>query len=282
MAINWNGATVVVTGAASGIGKALATHAASRGACVAVVDIAQASAEAVAAALRSTGADARAYGCDVSDPAAMDALARAVAADLGGTNAVFNNAGVSVGGRIDRLSVEDVSWVVAINLLGVVNGVRSFTPQLEEAAASRRPAWIVNTGSWHSLGVPASGPANIYSATKHAVLGLTDVIRHDLKGSGVSAAILCPGVVSTDFVNNIGRNRPTAFGVGKPLPKEILELANAKLSKGQDPALTAQLCFEGLDRGDFVILSDTTMRPHITARIADLEHAMAVVEQRLA
>lgn len=281
MTIAWTGLRVLVTGGASGIGKALAAAAAARGARVAVVDIEPASAEAVVAELRAGGADARAYACDVADPAAVDALAAQVAADFDGLDVLFNNAGVGVPGSLDRISPADASWIVSVNLLGVVNGVRAFVPHLKAAAVAGRPAWIVNTGSEHSLGIPTFGASNIYTATKHAVLGLTDVLRHDLKASGVQAAILCPGLVDTR-IYDARRNRPAAFGGAAPIPAEHAERAQAMMSTGQAADLTAKLCFEGLDRGDFIIIADPNVRSFVEARAAAVEAAVARVEQRLA
>ena len=280
MSIEWKGLRVLVTGAGSGIGKALATAAGSRGARVAVVDVEPERSESAAAELRAGGADAVAYACDVSDAEAVDALAERVRQDLGGLDVLFNNAGVGMGGPIDRISPADASWVVSVNLLGVINGVRAFSPLLREAAGQGRPAWIVNTGSEHSLGIPTIGASNVYTATKHAVLGLTDVLRHDFKDSGVRTAVLCPGLVDTR-IYDAARNRPERFGGAAPIPARFEERMQAVMATGQDPALTAQLCFEGLDRGDFLIIADPNVRPFVDARIAEVERAVAQIEARL-
>lgn len=281
MAIDWTGLRVVVTGGASGIGRKLAEGAAARGAKVAVADVEAERAEMAAAAIRATGGDASAFGCDVADPAAVDGLAAAAGEALGGVDMLFNNAGVGLAGRVERLGAANAAWIVSVNLMGVVHGVQSFAPLLRAAAADGRPAWIVNTGSEHSFGIPTIGASNVYTASKHAVLGLSDVLRHDFADSNVRIGVLCPGLVATE-IYDAGRNRPETFGGAKRLPEAAAAQARAFMTgKGQDPALTAQLCFEGLDRGDFLIIADPNVRGFAAARIAEVEQAITVIERRL-
>jgi NAD(P)-dependent dehydrogenase (short-subunit alcohol dehydrogenase family) len=219
MSLDLAGARVVVTGAGSGIGFALARHAARAGARVAIVDIRREKADAAAAELAAAGADARGYGCDVTQPADVERLSAAVAADLGGVDMLFNNAGIGVPGKIDEISATDVDWTLAVNVGGITNCVRAFAPALRASAAQGRGAWIVNTGSEHSLGIPTMGANNIYTASKHAVLGLSDVMRSDLGPDGIRIAVLCPGLVSTSLYD-AGRARPDTFGGAFSIPEE--------------------------------------------------------------
>ena len=278
---HWAGRNVVITGGGSGIGAALAGLAARNGASVAVVDIDQTAAEAVADGLVQQGARARAYGCDVADDAAMEALAGQVQLDLGGVDVLFNNAGVSARGAIDGISAADVAWVISVNIVGAINGLRAFAPMLRASAAAGRASWIINTGSEHSLGVPAIGAANIYTTTKHALLGLSDVMRHDLQASGIGVSILCPGLADTRIYES-ARNRPDGFGGPTILPEKYRERAKAVMAAGQDPMLTAELCFEGLARGDFIIITDPNVRPFVEARTREILSAVQHVERRLA
>jgi short-subunit dehydrogenase len=112
------------------------------------------------------------------------------------------------------------------------------------------------------------------------VLGLTDVLRHDLTGSGVQAAVLCPGLVATKIFD-ARRNRPEAFGGAVRVAAEHLEGARAMMAKGQAPDLTAELCFEGLDRGDFIIITDPNVRQFVESRLSEVAKAVDRVEQRL-
>jgi NAD(P)-dependent dehydrogenase (short-subunit alcohol dehydrogenase family) len=280
MSLDLAGVRVLVTGAGSGIGFALARHAARAGARVAIVDIRREKADAAAAELAAAGADARGYGCDVTQPADVERLRAAVAADLGGIDMLFNNAGIGVPGKIDEISATDVDWTLAVNVGGITNCVRAFAPALRASAAEGRDAWIVNTGSEHSLGIPTMGANNIYTASKHAVLGLSDVMRSDLGPDGIRIAVLCPGLVSTNLYD-AGRARPDTFGGAFSIPEEHRSHAIEFMKTGQDPALTAQICFEGIDRGDFIIIADPNTRAFAEKRINEIRHALDAVEARL-
>ena len=277
--MEWQDRRVVVTGAANGIGKALSARAAASGARVAMVDV---RAEDAAAAAEAVGPAARAFACHVASPGAVDPLAAEIVAWLGGIDAVFSNAGVGVGGKVEDLSAGDAAWVISVNLVGLINVARAFIPHLRRAAGEGREAWLVNTGSEHSLGIPTIGASNVYTATKHAALGLTDAIRSDLAGSGVRAALLCPGLVATN-IYDAKAVRPDSFGGPQLLPAEHRERAMAFMTaKGQSPDLTAELCFEGLDRGDFLIITDPEVGQFVQPRIAELAGAVETVERRLA
>lgn len=277
--MEWQDRRVVVTGAANGIGKALAARAAALGARVAMIDV---RAEDVAAAAEAIGSAARSYTCDIANPEAVDALANEIAGWLGGVDTVFSNAGVGVGGKVEDLSAGDAAWVISVNIVGLINVARAFIPHLRAAANAGQKAWLVNTGSEHSLGIPTIGASNVYTASKHAALGLTDAIRSDLAGSGVQAALLCPGLVATN-IYDAKAIRPESFGGPQPLPAEHREKARAFMTaKGQSPDLTAQLCFEGMDRGDFLIITDPDVGQFVRPRIEEVSRAVETIEQRLA
>jgi NAD(P)-dependent dehydrogenase (short-subunit alcohol dehydrogenase family) len=279
MTLRLNGARVVVTGAGSGIGFALARHAAQAGARVAIVDVVADKANAAAAEIGAAGGDARGYTCDVTQAADVERLREAVVADLGGVDMLFNNAGIGTGGKIDEISASDVDWTLAVNVGGIVNCVRAFAPVLRASIAAGREAWIVNTGSEHSLGIPTIGASNVYTASKHAVLGLSDVMRSDLGADGIRVAVLCPGLVSTQLYDAC-KTRPASFGGAFTLPDEHRSYAIEIMKTGQDPALTAEICFEGLDRGDFIIIADPNIRPFVETRIKEIMNAVEAVEAR--
>ena len=272
----------VVTGAASGIGRQLALQAASRGARVAVVDIEADRAAETVELIRRSGAEARAYGCDVANADDMLALANSVAADIGDANWVFNNAGVIAGGTVEKTRITDAQWMFNVNVLGVLNGVQAFLPHLYRAVEAGGPAHIVNTGSENSVGVPLLGPTSVYTATKHAVLGLTDCIRRDLEGTGIKVTLLCPGLVQTDIFD-ARRNRPEALGGAVRLPQDRAEAVRGMMKKdGQDPALTARLCFEAMDRGDFMLITDPKVRGFAEKRHREVGSALDRIDARLA
>lgn len=186
--VQLNGRRVVVTGAASGIGAALAHALAARGARLVLADIDTARLQAVCAAL--TAGQASAHALDVADAAAVDALAQEVAAQ-GGADVLINNAGVSLASSIEGMTLPDAHWLMNINFWGVVHGCRAFLPQLRARAQAR----IVNVSSIFAMvSLPANG---MYAASKAAVRGLSDVLRLELAGSGVGVLCVHPGGIRT-------------------------------------------------------------------------------------
>ena len=150
-------------------------------------------AEQVAGEAGANGIAAAAYGMDVRDADAVQKLAEDCWSRFGSVELLFNNAGVIAEmGPIWLTDPRDVEWVLGVNLVGVLNGLRAFVPRF---IASGAPAWVVNTGSEHSLGLPHA-MAGVYNATKHAVLGLSDMLRAELP-ENVGVSVLCPGLVES-------------------------------------------------------------------------------------
>src|SRR5437773_10492777 len=170
----------VVTGAASGIGKALCERLAERGARVAAADLSTEGAQATAELI---GNGARAYTCDVSDRAAVCTLAAAVLRDLGSVNLVFANAGVALPGKVGDTDPREFQWLFDVNVGGLFNTIQAFLPPLLAAAAKGETAHFISTGSENSVGVPLTAPSSVYTATKHAVLGLCAGLHRDLAGT---------------------------------------------------------------------------------------------------
>lgn len=197
------GKTAVVTGAASGMGNAMARRFAREGMKIVLVDVeADALAEATAA-LEADGADILAQQVDVSDAAAMDALADATLERFGAVHIVCNNAGVGSGGPMWELTTEDWEFCMRPNLWGVIHGVRVFTKHM----IAQNEGHIVNTASMAGLvTVPGMGP---YNVTKHGVVTLSESLYHELAdlGSAVGVSVLCPGHVNTRIWES-HRNRP--------------------------------------------------------------------------
>jgi NAD(P)-dependent dehydrogenase (short-subunit alcohol dehydrogenase family) len=258
------GKVLVVTGGGAGIGAALAREGVRRGvSAVAVVDADGDRARSVGNEL-SSAVPAAAYTCDVSSHAAVVALADAVVRDLGTPGIVCSNAGVTgAGGPLIRLDPGDVEWVLGVNVRGVWNTCSVFGRLLRRAGAG----WLLNTGSEHSVGVPHLG-AGLYTAAKHAVLGMSDVLRREMAGSGVGVSVLCPGVVATQIWNS-GRLRPDALGGPIAPTSGLAEL----MAKAMDPALVAELAFDGIDREAFVIATHPHVRAYATERWEEVDAA---------
>jgi NAD(P)-dependent dehydrogenase (short-subunit alcohol dehydrogenase family) len=270
------GKVVAVTGAASGIGRALAEEAARRGAKVAVADIDQARAVGVAAEIAATGAQAAGFGVDVISLEQVQALAEAITQRFGGINVAFNNAGVFTGGPLERTKPSDFDWVFDVNVRGMYHGIVGFLPALRRAAAAGELAHMVNTGSENSVGVPDLGHFGAYNATKHAVLGLTDCLRRELEGSGIGVSLVCPGAVQTEIWNSKSKRHDRYGG-----PRAARPGAEAGLSFGRTPRETAETVFAALDAGEFLILTDPRIREHAGPRLAEIAAALDACDARV-
>ena len=188
------GRVAVVTGGASGIGLAMAERFAAEGMRLAIADIEQDALDAAAKQLGDSGAEVLAVRTDVSQAEEVDELAARVRERFGGFHVVCNNAGVGGHGFLSWDGpVSEWQWVLGVNLWGVINGIRAFVPSLVE----QNEGHVVNTASLAGLTtIPFMAP---YSATKHAVLAISEALFHELAilGSGVKVSVLCPGFVKT-------------------------------------------------------------------------------------
>jgi NAD(P)-dependent dehydrogenase (short-subunit alcohol dehydrogenase family) len=268
----------VITGAASGIGKALAQALAAQGAHVAVADISDDAAERTAAAL---GSPAKGYRCDVTDGAEVETLAKAVSRDFGRVNFVFANAGVYLNGKLPETDPKEFQWLFDVNVGGVFNTIRAFAPMLLQEAAEGRPARFVLTGSENSVGLPIVGVNTAYTATKHAVLGMADGLRRDLEGTGVGVSILCPGAVNTEIIDSRRARQDRYGGVVTAAPEVLAASREVMARLGQDPDMTARICLEGVEQGEFVIIADPKIRLFAPARHREIEAALDVSDRRL-
>jgi NAD(P)-dependent dehydrogenase (short-subunit alcohol dehydrogenase family) len=198
------GKVAVVTGGASGIGRAVAEQAAVEGMKVVLADIEEAPLKEAERALSARGADALAVVTDVSDAASVQELRRQALARYGAVHLVHNNAGVGGGGPIWDVPEEDWRWILGVNLWGVIHGVATFVPLLIEQGEGH----VVNTASIAGLTTaPFLGP---YNATKQAVVAISETLYKDLQSTGVTGvgvSVLCPGFVRTRIAES-ARNRP--------------------------------------------------------------------------
>jgi NAD(P)-dependent dehydrogenase (short-subunit alcohol dehydrogenase family) len=236
------GQTVVITGAASGIGRALAQRLSTYGSPVAILDNDQDGLRATADGL---GTPVLAERVDVSDRGAQLAFAAKVAEwapePIG---AVFNNAGVAVSASVAEGSIEDDEWLHSINFAGVVHGVRAFLPVLLRQGSGA----IVNTSSVYGLaGVPFQ---SAYCASKFAVRGFTEALRHELAGTGVRAVTVHPGGIKTNIARN-GRSHGDPRGLGRSHEEMAAEF---EAMVRTTPERAAQVIHRGVDAGRARIL----------------------------
>ena len=255
----------VVTGGASGIGFGVARALAEKGARVVVADIEETKAEAAARRLAEGAHESIAVRCDVTKQADVEALAERAWSHFGHVDLLFNNAGVSRGGALLDSTEDDVDWLFAVNFKGVWNGCTVFGHRF---AVQGTPAHIVNTGSEHSLGMPHLF-AGIYNATKHAVLGYSDVLRRELPPF-VGVSVLCPGVVRTEIWDS-ARNRPAELGGPTPGSSDV----RALIERGIDPLEIGRRAVAGVERGDFLIVTHSHSRRYAEERWREIERAFA-------
>lgn len=222
------GASAVVTGAASGIGKALAIELVARGATVLVADVDGAGAAAVAGDLEGPGhgpGSARPVALDVTDAGAVTRAIDRFAGDHGGLDFLFNNAGIGIGGEVREMTAAHWQRVIDVNLLGVVHGVAAAYPPMIEQGRGH----IVNTASLAGL-VPS--PLLVpYSATKHAVVGLTEAIRGELRlmGAHIDVSYVMPYVVNTELGSGLGEAR----GMSNLEPSDVADAIVDALKTGR-------------------------------------------------
>ena len=266
------GKSAVVTGGGNGIGRALCLALAGEGVNVAVADIDPAAAQAVAEEAKGVGVKAIGVGADVTSEASVNALADAAWDAFEAVDILVNNAGViHPTGPLAATSAADFDWVFAVNVRGVMNGIRAFVPRF---IASGRECRVVNTASEHALGVPHVG-AGLYTASKHALLGLSDVLRREVP-ERVMVSVLCPGIVASTLWRATER-RPAAFGGSAPAP----EAAGAFMDQiGMPAEEVAARAMKGIRMGEFHILT----HPHVVgiaqARWTELEKAFAAQAPR--
>ncbi len=188
------GEIAVITGGASGIGRASALALARRGADVVLADVHDQRLAEVAQEIEALGRRVLAVRCDVSADGDVELLAGRAEAEMGPPGIVMNNAGVVLRGALEEIDLSDWEWVMGINFFGVVRGIRAFLPRMVE----RRHGYIVNTGSVSGL-VALTGEGAPYIASKYAVVGLTEALALYARPLGIGVSLLCPGGVRTNL-----------------------------------------------------------------------------------
>lgn len=163
-----------------------------------------------------------------------------------------------------------------VNVPGVYNAVIAFLPALERAAAAGEVAHIVNTGSENSVALPAMGPFTAYTATKHAVLGMSDGLRRDLEGTGIGVSIICPGLVGPTSETPSAPGR-SVFGGAREAPAETA----AAMEPGRTVEATAETVFERLAADEFMIITDPCIRSLTLTRLEEVSRALQAADARV-
>jgi NAD(P)-dependent dehydrogenase (short-subunit alcohol dehydrogenase family) len=240
----------VITGGASGIGRALAQRFAADGMRLVLADVEAAPLAATVAELEAGGAEVVGVEADVAVAADVDAVRDRALAAFGAVHVVCNNAGVGGGGIVDApLALWE--WTIGVNLMGVVHGVHTFLPLLLEQDEGH----IVNTASLAGLGGVAG--LGVYCTTKFAVVGLSESLHHDLasRGSAVGVSVLCPGFVQTR-IGESNRNAPASVAdwTTRPDAQATAKFAQALAAAGIPPEVVADAVRDAIIDGRFYIV----------------------------
>jgi NAD(P)-dependent dehydrogenase (short-subunit alcohol dehydrogenase family) len=262
-----HGKVAVITGAASGIGRELALACARAGAQVVLADVDEAGLAATAALASAAGGGSLQVRCDVSKLADIEALADRTYERFGAAHLLFNNAGVAVCGPTWTSTAEDWTWIVGINLMGVVHGVRTFVPRM---LAQKDDCHIVNTASVAGLlSLPGS---SAYCVTKHGVVTLSECLRHELRleGAKIGVSVLCPAFVPTAIFES-DRNRPKELAATNPLAKPYEEAGRRAVAAGRLTAAdVARITLEAIAAGRFYILPHPKIKAAVETRMRDI------------
>src|SRR5712671_5982463 len=267
------GRTAFVTGGASGIGFALGAAFAQAGMKVMLADIeTDALAEAVKS-LHDFGPNVRGVACDVADPVSVERAAKASYQAFGNVHVVCNNAGVAAAGGIDNISLDNWRWVLDVNLMGVLHGIRAFLPHIRSHGEGGH---IVNTASM--AGMNGGLGFSPYTAAKFAVVGMSEGLSQQLKPHGIGVSVLCPHFVRTR-ISESGRNRPERYGETQtPDPEspagQMLAFITASIAAGLDPADVAARVLAAIRADELYVFTHPDMRGHVDARFATIQAAM--------
>ena len=269
---NYAGKTAVITGAASGFGLEVARIAAARGMNLVLCDVQADALERAAAEF--DGHPVLAQRVDVARAAEMEALAAAVQLRFGAPHFVFNNAGVGSGGLIWENTLSDWEWVLGVNVMGVVHGVRLFTPMMLAAAAAD-PGYeghIVNTASM--AGVVNAPNMGIYNVSKHAVVSLTETLYQDLAlvSEQIHCSLLCPFFVPTGIAHS-HRNRPAELKGSRPTQSQLIgqAMSDKAVNSGKVTAAeVAAMVFAAMDERQFYVFSHPQALSSVQTRMEDV------------
>ena len=265
---NLHDRVAVVTGAGSGIGRALAERFAGEGMRLVLADVEEAPLARAAEELRTAGAKVITVPTDVSRPDQVEALAERSFHTFGAVHVLCNNAGVGGGGLSWEASLQDWEWVLGVNLWGVVHGVRAFVPRM---IAGGEEGHVVNTASVAGLlTAPGMGP---YNVSKFGVVALSETMHQEFAavGTKLRVSVLCPAWVRTR-INESERNRPAGLEARptSPQTEAMRQMVGALLDAGMDPADVAAQVVDAIRAGRFYVLTHPDFTPLVRARMEGL------------
>jgi len=254
----------VVTGGASGIGRAMALALAREGARVVVADVDARGMDDVVREIGARGGEAVAVRTDVSDRAQVEALATHAFEVFGGVHVLCNNAGVVTHGGLDAATHRDWQWVLGVNLWGVIHGIEAFVPRM---IAQKAPGHIVNTASM--AGLIATRGLGVYNTSKYAVVGLSETLAKDLKPHRIGVSVLCPMGVETQ-IRAAGRNRPESLKNEQEMAAEPVELIGRTLA----PETVAEMVMAAIREDRLYVITHDEGLPPLRRRFERMEQSI--------
>jgi NAD(P)-dependent dehydrogenase (short-subunit alcohol dehydrogenase family) len=261
----------VVTGAGSGFGLEFARLGAREGMKLVLADVQQDALDAAVADARSRGAEAIGVRVDVSRAEDLDRLAAEAKGAFDAVHLLFNNAGVAGGGGyVWESSLKDWKWVLGVNLMGVVHGIRSFVPMM---LAQGTEGHVVNTAS--AAGLVSSPLMGTYNVSKHGVVTLSETLHHDLRlaDARIGVSVLCPAYVPTG-ISRSERNRPAELSDdAPPTPSQVAarQRSEKAVSSGRiGAAEVARMTFDAVREGRFYVITHPKLLPTVELRLKDV------------
>jgi NAD(P)-dependent dehydrogenase (short-subunit alcohol dehydrogenase family) len=266
----FEGRVAVVTGAASGIGLALAQRFAAEGMKVVMADVEAAALDRAAATVRATAPAVLATRVDVSRAEDVERLAGETYAAFGAAHVVCNNAGVAVIGAIHEHTLADWQWVLGVNLWGVIHGVRAFVPRM---LAGGDEGHIVNTASM--AGLTTAPFMSVYDVTKHGVVALSESMykEFEMTGAPLGVSVVCPGLIDTNIMRS-SRNRPAELaeeGKAGPMAQAFGQGLADRLTTGYPPSEVAEQVVRGIrNRRFYIVPAQPEVRQWASVRAQDI------------
>jgi len=266
---DFTGKTAFITGGASGAGLGQAKVFAAAGARVVIADIRQDAIDAALAELRTLGATAHGIQLDITDRAAFARAADETESVFGPVDLLFNTAGVSIFGPLEKASYDDYDWIFGVNIGGVVNSMQTFVPRM---IAAGRGGHIVNTAS---LGAFVAGSTSgIYSASKFAVHGISMAMRDALKGHDIGVSVLCPANIRSNIAESV-KTRPAHLSdSGYAVDERELEALREIYAQGMDPEELAGHVKEAIEENRFYIIPYPEARAMLQATFQQVIDAL--------
>jgi NAD(P)-dependent dehydrogenase (short-subunit alcohol dehydrogenase family) len=256
------GCNAVVTGAAGGIGLGICRALAGAGANIALLDIAGPQLLAARDEIAQLGGGAHAFAVDVSDGRAMELVAESVAETVGNVHILVNNAGVTTGPTpVSQLTRAEWDWMLGVNLYGVIHGLAAFLPGMR---GHGQPGYIVNTASIGGMQVRKGRDTGGYAASKFAIVALSEALDHELEGTPLGVAVLCPAATSTGIYLST-RRRPDRFGGPAEPPHDNVHHDELHAT-GVHPDVIGRRLLAAMHEGEFFVFTHDATRAWLDER----------------